>query len=93
MILIQLTNADKLSGDQRTKTARVIAESVSEALRSVDMAFDYQKNGEEYSIVLPATNRSGAKVVLSKLEESIASKLPKSIPADFALTTHTIHEA
>ncbi len=93
MILIQLTNSDKLTGEQRTKTARVISEAVGEALRSVDMAFDYQKNGEEYSIVLPATNRSGAKIVLSKLEESIASKLPKSIPADFALTTHTIHEA
>ena len=93
MILIQLTNADKLTGDQRTKTARVIADAVGEALRAVDMAFDYQKNGEEYSIVLPATNRSGAKIVLNKLEESIASKLPKSIPADFALTTHTIHEA
>jgi len=93
MILIQLTNAEKLSTDQRTKTARVVAEAVGEALRSVDMAFDYQKSGEEYSIVLPATNRSGAKVVLNKLEESIASKLPKSIPADFALTTHTIHEA
>lgn len=93
MILIQLTNSDKLSSDQRTKTARVISDAVSEALRSVDMAFDYQKNGEEYSIVLPATNRSGAKVVLTKLEESIAAKLPKSIPADFALTTHTIHEA
>lgn len=93
MILIQLTNAEKLTSEQRTKTARVIADAVKEALRSVDMAFDYQKNGEEYSIVLPATNRSGAKIVLSKLEESIASKLPKSIPADFALTTHTIHEA
>ncbi len=93
MILIQLTNADKLTPDQRTLTARVIAEAVGEALRAVDMAFDYQKNGEEYSIVLPATNRSGAKIVLNKLEESIADKLPKSIPADFALTTHTIHEA
>ncbi len=93
MILIQLTNADRLSSDQRTKTARIIAEAVKEALRSIDMAFDYQKNGEEYSIVLPATNRSGAKIVLSKLEQSIAKKLPKSIPADFSLTTHTIHEA
>lgn len=93
MILIQLTNADKLSSDQRIKTARVVADAVKEALRSVDMAFDYQQDGEEYSIVLPATNRAGAKVVLSKLENSIAGKLPKSIPADFALTTHTIHEA
>jgi hypothetical protein len=93
MILIQLSNADKLTSEQRTRTARAVSESVKEALRSVDMAFDYQKNGEEYSIVLPATNRSGAKVVLTKLEESIAKKLPKSIPADFALTTHTIHEA
>lgn len=93
MILIQLTNADKLTSEQRTKTARVISEAVGDALRAVDMAFDYQKNGEEYSIVLPATNRSGAKVVLAKLEDGIANKLPKSIPADFALTTHTIHEA
>lgn len=93
MILIQLLNFDKLTPEQRTKTARVVSEAVGEALRSVDMAFDYQKNGQEYSIVLPATNRSGAKIVLSKLEDSIAKKLPKSIPADFALTTRTIHEA
>ncbi len=93
MIVVQLVNAEKLTPDQRVKTARTISEAVKLALRNVDMAFDYQKDGAEYSIVLPATNRAGAKIVLTKLEEGIRKKLPKNIPADFALTIHTIHEA
>lgn len=93
MIVVQLTNADKLNADQRVKTAHILAEAVKKALRSVDMAFDYQKNGEEYSIVLPATNRAGAKIVLNKLEDEISKKLPKSVEADFSFTIHTIHEA
>jgi hypothetical protein len=93
MIVIQLVNAEKLTPDQRVKTARTISEAVKLALRNVDMAFDYQKDGAEYSIVLPATSRAGAKIVLTKLEDGIRKKLPKNIPADFALTIHTIHEA
>ncbi len=92
MVVIQLVNAEKLTADQRVKAARTISEAVKLALRAVDLAFDYQKDGSEYSIVLPATNRAGAKIVLSKLEDGIRKKLPKSIPADFALTIHTIHE-
>ncbi len=93
MIVVQLTNADKLSTEQRIRTARTVADAVKGALRTVDMAFDYQKDGEEFSIVLPATNRAGAKIVLGKLEDGISKKLPKDIPADFSLTIHTIHEA
>jgi polysaccharide biosynthesis protein PelD len=92
MVVIQLTNAEKLSADHRVKTARVVSDAVKDALRTVDLAFDYQKGGQEYSIVLPATTREGAKIVLDKLESSIQKKLPKSINADFALTIHTIHE-
>lgn len=93
MIVVQLVNADKLTPEQRIKTARTISDAVKVALRTVDMAFDYQKDGSEYSIILPATNRAGAKIVLTKLEDGIRKKLPKNIPADFALTIHTIHEA
>jgi hypothetical protein len=93
MIVVQLVNAEKLTSEQRVKAARTISEAVKVALRNVDMAFDYQKDGAEFSVVLPATNRAGAKIVLTKLEEGIRSKLPKGVPADFALTIHTIHEA
>lgn len=92
MVVVQLVNSEKLTSEQRVKTARAISEAVKSALRTVDMAFDYQKDGAEFSIVLPATDRAGAKIVLSKLEAGIRQKLPKGIPADFALTIHTIHE-
>ncbi len=93
MIVVQLVNAEKLNSDQRVKTARAIGEAVKGALRNVDMAFDYQKDGAEFSIVLPATNREGAKVVLAKLEDGIRKRIPKGINADFSMTIHTIHEA
>lgn len=93
MVVVRLVNSDKMSAEQRVKAARSISGAVKEALRAVDLAFDYQKDGAEYSIILPATNRAGAKIVLTKLEEGIRKKLPKSVPADFALTIHTIHEA
>ena len=93
MLVVQLVNAEKLSSEQRVKAARALSEASKTALRSVDMAFDYQKDGQEYSIVLPATNRAGAKIVLEKLEEELRRKMPKSVEAEFSFTIHTIHEA
>jgi hypothetical protein len=93
MVMIQLANADKLSETQRLKTARTVSSAVDKVLRAVDLAFDYQKGGEEYSIILPATDRPGAKIVVDKLEKAIADELPKNIPANFALTVQTIHES
>lgn len=93
MIVVTLTNADRMSPEERVKSARKISDVVKVTLRSVDMAFDYQKDGREFSVVLPATNAAGARVVMEKMEKGLRKEMPKSGKAEFALAIHSIHEA
>lgn len=75
MLVIRLVNAEALSGDTRLIVARVLSEAVHRVLRSVDLAFDYQGTGDDYSIVLPATTRAGAEAVLTKIQAELSAHL------------------
>lgn len=92
MLVIRLVQADQMSPDQRLKAARVLSKAVQDSLRTVDLAFDYQRNGEEFSIVLPATHREGAEIVRKRMEATIRKELPKTLPASFSMSVQVIHE-
>lgn len=51
--------------------ARHLSEAVKKALRNVDLAFEYQNTGEEYSLLLPATSQQGANVVRDKIAKEL----------------------
>lgn len=92
-ITIKLANADQFDNDMRARMARALSESVDSVLRNVDLAFDHQEHSEEYSIVLPATNRKGAEVVMEKIETQLAKRISKlSKKADFTFSTQTVYE-
>lgn len=92
MLVIKLNDAKSLSDSDRITVARQIGESVRTALRSIDMAFDYQTDGEEYSILLPATALSGASIVRDKIVKDLEKKLQGKSGVSFNYIVSALHE-
>lgn len=91
MLVIKLVDADRLDPAVLERVARELARSVDGILRSVDLAFDYQSEEGQFSIVLPATSKSGARIVQEKIEKDLAAVKAMS-NATFTFMVHSIHQ-
>ena len=93
MVVITLNNAKNYSDSDRITIARQIGESVRSVLRSVDLAFDYQTDGEEYSVLLPATTQAGANIVRDKIVKDLDRHL-RATKRDisFSFIVQALHE-
>lgn len=91
MLVIRVNDAKSLSDNDRITVARQISESVKSVLRSIDLAFDYQTDGEEYSLLLPATDQAGAQVVREKIAKDMEKKLGKR-DIGFNYIVQALHE-
>lgn len=90
---IRLANAGDFDAETRNRMARALAESVDTVLRNVDMAFDHQTDSEHYAIVLPATARKGAEIVIQKIEAQLAKRVASiSGNAEFSFSIHMVYE-
>ncbi|MES2984661.1 MAG: GAF domain-containing protein [Pseudomonadota bacterium] len=92
MLVIKLNDAKALSDADRITIARQIGESVKAVLRSVDLAFDYQTDGEEYSILLPATAQAGAAIVRDKIAKDMDRALRGKSGVTFNYIVQALHE-
>ena len=92
MLIIKLNDAKSLSDNDRITVARQISESVKTVLRSVDLAFDYQTDGEEYSILLPATAQAGASIVRDKIAKDMDKALRGKSGVSFNYIVQALHE-
>ena len=92
MLVIKLNDAKTLSDADRITVARQIGESVRSVLRSVDLAFDYQTDGEEYSILLPATPQAGASIVRDKIVKDMETALRGKSGISFNYIVSALHE-
>jgi GAF domain-containing protein len=92
MLVIKLNDAKTLSDADRITVARQISESVKTVLRSVDLAFDYQTDGEEYSILLPATAQAGAAIVRDKIAKDMDKQLRGKSGVSFNYIVQALHE-
>lgn len=92
MLVIKLNDPKSLSDTDRVTVARQIGESVKGALRNVDLAFDYQTDGEEYSILLPATNQAGAAIVREKIAKDMEKQLRGKRDVTFNYIVSALHE-
>jgi hypothetical protein len=92
MLVIKLNDARNLSDADRITIARQIGESVKSVLRSVDLAFDYQTDGEEYSVLLPSTSLSGAGIVRDKIAKDMERHLRGKGNASFNYVVSALHE-
>ena len=93
MVVIRLNDPQSIGDQSRVMIARQINDSVRAALRDVDLAFDYQTDGEEYSILLPATSQAGAGIVRDKIAKDIERNLRGIEGASFNYIIQALHEA
>lgn len=93
MIVVRLNHSNKIEENDRVTIARQLSESVRGVLRNVDLAFEYQTNGEEYSILLPATSQQGANVVRDKIAKDLDRNLRNFGDSNFSYIVQAIHEA
>lgn len=91
MIVIKLVDAEKLDVAVQHKVALELSRIVDKVLRTVDLAFDYQAEEGQFSIVMPATNKKGARIVQEKIEKDL-SKNKVMNNATFTFMVHSIHE-
>ncbi|MGE3713278.1 MAG: hypothetical protein AB7F82_01955, partial [Alphaproteobacteria bacterium] len=93
MIVINFTNAARFDEDTRNKLSRALSEAVHSVLRDIDFAFDYQSRSDDFSVVLPATHRQGAQIVLERIQKSLAAKTKKISPdANFSFNIQPVYE-
>lgn len=93
MIVVRLENEDQLTPEQRSAAPRAFGRAAAQALRKTDLAFDYQRTGSEFAIILPASPVSQAEVVVGKLRAALAVELQSEAPdARFGFAVHAIHE-
>jgi len=92
MLVIKVNDPKSMNDTDRVTTARQIGESVKAVLRNVDLAFDYQTDGEEYSVLLPATNQAGANIVRDKIAKHMERNLKGGRDASFNYIVQALHE-
>lgn len=93
MIVIKPSDVKNLSDADRITVARQISESVKSALRNVDLAFDHQTDGEEYSVLLPATSQAGANIVRDKIAKDMEKALRGKKDVSFNYIVQALHES
>lgn len=93
MVVVKLQNSDELPADKRAAAPRAFGRAVAKALRQTDLAFDYERTGMEFALILPASTVRHAEVVVRKLQTSLASETAAEVPeARFTFAIHSIHE-
>lgn len=92
MVVVRVVDANKLDASVRSAAARKLSQAADTVLRSVDLAFDYQENAGEYSIILPATDRKGARIVQEKIERVLAERGRELSAVVYSFSVHMVHE-
>lgn len=92
MLVIKISDPKSMSDTDRITISRQIGESVKTVLRSVDLAFEYQTDGEEYSILLPATTQAGANIVRGKIVKDMERALHGKREANLSYIVQALHE-
>ncbi len=93
MVIVRIANAPDLDENVRIKSGRVLSQAVHNVLRQVDLAFDYQGTNDEYSIVLPATDRQGGDIVLEKIRRGLQELRNASMQeVRFSFSVQTLYE-
>jgi GGDEF domain-containing protein len=93
MIVVRLENPEDLSAPQQVRVPVALSQTVKNVLRRSDLAFDYQRTGQEFALVLPATRVEGAQIVIEKLRMALVAELKTEVPqARFSFGVQAIHD-
>lgn len=93
MVSVRVSNAAVLDDEARLRVCRLLADAIRHAMRTIDLAFDHQANGEDFALVLPGTDRAGAEIVIEKLRKELGTRIrAQGIGADFTYSIQALHE-
>ncbi|ABK45470.1 hypothetical protein Mmc1_2979 [Magnetococcus marinus MC-1] len=93
LVIIRLENADDLNLEERRKVPPVLSEALRTVMRNTDMAFDYERPGYDFALLLPATPVKNLHFVLKKLDEAIETLIRPTAPrAKFSIQTQILHQ-
>jgi polysaccharide biosynthesis protein PelD len=71
LLYVTLTAKAALSEEEKIAAMKNFRQAVSENLRSVDQAFEYQKSGLEFAVLLVKTSLAGCEIVKDKLDQGL----------------------
>jgi hypothetical protein len=92
MLVIKVNDGGQMDDADKVTVARQVGEAVRSVLRNVDLAFDYQTDGQEYSILLPATPLAGANIVRDKIAKEIEQAMRGKRDVKFSYIVQALHE-
>lgn len=94
MLVIRLDNYKKLPHEVVEQFIDILNESIHEALRTTDLAFNHQSRKWECAIVLPYTSLDEAENVLEKLKVSLTSRIDEDESVlKYVTTTQALYRA
>ncbi|OSM04919.1 GAF domain-containing protein [Magnetofaba australis] len=92
MILVRIANPDEIPDDKKRLIPIAVNEATQVVMRNTDMAFDYQKPGQEFAVVLPATPADHMPIVREKLLQAMDKHVLSKIPeAKFEYQVQVLH--
>jgi polysaccharide biosynthesis protein PelD len=75
LIIVAFEGDGELSRADALAVGRTVSVAVAQWLRETDLAFQWQPIGRRFAVLLPATNVSGARLVVRKLKDDITQRL------------------
>ncbi len=90
MLIVGFEGEGELSREEALSVGRIVAVAVGQWLRETDLAFQWLPVGRRFAILLPATNGTGARLVMRKLKDDISVRL--NVMADRVRLTFEIEE-
>ncbi len=89
---IRLKESDELSPEEQQIVPEALRDTVTEVLRSTDLAFHREQRGYSYAILLPGTPIANCEVVIDKVRDGLKRRLPDWLEQErFSFVVHEIH--
>ena len=92
LLAIQLEVRRNHTAAEQSQVAQALGGAVRSVLRATDLAFEAERAGFGYTILLPNTSDAGAQVVAGKLRSELERRLPAAFRArDFQIRVESLH--
>nr|CRH06951.1 conserved protein of unknown function [Candidatus Magnetococcus massalia] len=93
LLIIRLENADDLNLEERRKIPATLSQACQTVMRTTDMAFDYERPGYEFALLLPATPVDNLHFVTTKLDTAIEEIVHPVAPrSKFSVQIQILHQ-
>ena len=94
LLTVHLDNHDELTADELKCISKALKHAVAKVLRKTDLAFDQERTGRDFAIILTGTSERDAQFVASKLSFHLRSALGSlDSTVDFRFEAKSLHRS